>query len=814
MAGPNGNGKQETGPVIGPSYPLFQLAKALHHGRTGGGTAGQRIRKWQAVLQGMLSGDIDVGTRTPLADSPAWVTLEVATGGFATGALLAGGALRPHERALAAELNLPVGEDTRTRLNAYFLSEDGLARLAAMAETGCFRIEVPEEGALLVVAWLQRHGDISAAQDLLDQLVPFFDRLRFFPIPAADPPRSGALVCVQTVGQTIEALDRMASHQQVSAQADAILVWTPLYDHAVDLLLATVDGAPPRLDRDAAGRPGRDERGRSLVGGGRICRITPPGWPDRARALLAAYGAATLRQAASRRWQDTAGAFRRFLRAIDAHADGRAVPAGEQAHLERALAHFIAKWGVPASDRHRARRQAQARQCAGPLHRDIARLLARRLAELPKADGLADPALASRPIDAAESESTMPDGTAIPSYLARKVDRAQLATIEDLIGQGYLASADLLAAILPQVTAEIGASGFRDAALRRLFTPLYRAFRRRRSLLLLNLESQVGLGELPWVAAIEAHRGDTLADRDLAETALRDVTLLALRHFPYAIIPNKLVQELQALTRQAGLALPLVSEIAADIFMGAFSTPYLAAADRAGGLLAGTLYERYYGIDFAAVRALASERARQRAAERESGSGSAESGVSRGRRPVDPSLIAFATLCSRRAHLGERPGWSVAGNGAIIEQQQILTTQNLATLYGGLALESALAPVLPALAEQCFRWICRRQQHRVHGRHAGLIMLKKTGYAWRQMIFFLALLPDADQPAFLDWMRQHLAAQSAGFRARFAPAVTGLASAMAGRAATDDGGRPFLGWAVGDHWLMPADDRRPWSAHR
>ena len=805
MAGPNGSGKDGTGPVIGPQYPLFQLAKALHHGRTGGGTAEHRIRKWQAVLHGMLAGDIDVGTRTPLADIPAWVTLEVATGGFATGALLAGGALRPHERGLATELNLPIGGQTRALLNAYFLGEDGQARLAAMTDTGHFRIEVPEEGALLVVYWLARHGETGAAQDLLDHLVPFFDRLRFFPIPASDAPRSGALVCLQTVGQTIEALDRMAPQQQASAQADAILVWTPLYDRAVDLLLATVNGAPPRLDRDAAGRLRRDERGLSLVGGGRICRITPPGWPDRARALMAAYGAATLRQAASRRWQDTAGAFRRFLQAIDAHADGRTVPAGEQAHLERALAHFIAKWGVPTTDEHRARRMAQARQCTGPLHRDIARLLTQRLAGLPKADGLADPALASRPIDAAESRPTVPDGTAIPRHLSRKVGRAQVATIEDLIGQGYIASTDLLAVILPQITADIRAAGFRDPALRHLFTSLYRAFRRRRSLLLLNLESQVGLGELPWIAAMEPHRGDTLADQDLAKTALQDVTLLALRHFPYAIIPNKLVQELQALAHQAGLGLPLVREIAADIFMGAFSAPYLAAADRAGALLAGTLYERYYGIDFAAVRALASERARRRQAERE--------GVSARHRPADPSLIAFATLCSRRAHLGERPGWSIAGNGAVIEQQQILTTQNLATLYGGLALESTLGPVLPGLAERCFRWICLRQQRRVHGRHAGLIMLKKTGYAWRQMIFFLALLPDADQPAFLDWMRQHLAAQSAAFRARFAPAVTGLASAMAGRGATDDGGRPFLGWAVGDHWLMPADDR-PWSARR
>ncbi|MBK7842034.1 MAG: hypothetical protein IPJ49_31050 [Candidatus Obscuribacter sp.] len=41
-----------------------------------------------------------------------------------------------------------------------------------------------------------------------------------------------------------------------------------------------------------------------------------------------------------------------------------------------------------------------------------------------------------------------------------------------------------------------------DPALARLFLQLYIAFRKRRSLLLLNLESQVKLEELPWLSVI------------------------------------------------------------------------------------------------------------------------------------------------------------------------------------------------------------------------------------------------------------------------------------------------------------------------
>lgn len=65
----------------------------------------------------------------------------------------------------------------------------------------------------------------------------------------------------------------------------------------------------------------------------------------------------------------------------------------------------------------------------------------------------------------------------------------------------------------------------------------------------------------------------------------------------------------------------------------------------------------------------------------------------------------------------------------IIEQQQILTTQNLAALFAGLNLPDALRGQLGEMAKQCFRWICRRQQMKVGNWHARLIMLKNTAYA-------------------------------------------------------------------------------------
>ena len=130
---------------------------------------------------------------------------------------------------------------------------------------------------------------------------------------------------------------------------------------------------------------------------------------------------------------------------------------------------------------------------------------------------------------------------------------------------------------------------------------------------------------------------------------------LALDGFPGTLLPNPLVRELSALAREAGAELPWVEELAADIFMGRFSAKFLRAAHLAGELLAGSLYARYYDIDYAALPV-----------------------------PDEPgkrgsSSAAFDALCRSRAGAPRGHG-PVAANGMVIEQAQILTTHNLATL--------------------------------------------------------------------------------------------------------------------------------------
>ena len=326
-----------------------------------------------------------------------------------------------------------------------------------------------------------------------------------------------------------------------------------------------------------------------------------------------------------------------------------------------------------------------------------------------------------------------------------------------------------------------------------LYAAIYRAFRRRRSLLLLNLEKQVRMEELPWVAAVEPFRRQDFTTREVSQRAFKDVVTLTLRAFPQAILPNKLLQELGALAKGAEMKVPLVEELAADIFMDNFSPKFIEAAKRAAELLDGSLYARYFGLDCAAIRKLPETKP--------------EPKKPWFRRQISNVPNPFVEMCIARAGVNSAPGWDVARNGMVIEQAQILTTHNLAILFDAFNLAEELRGELHGMAERCFRWICRRQQAKSDEWHAKLIMLKNTAYAWRQMIFYLSHLPGDEVQAFLAWAEGHLREQSEDFRVRFAPALQGLVAAHAGYSLDDlspqtEAARCFLGWTKTRHWVF------------
>ncbi|MYW01435.1 hypothetical protein GT354_24780, partial [Streptomyces sp. SID3343] len=466
---------------------------------------------------------------------------------------------------------------------------------------------------------------------------------------------------------------------------------------------------------------------------------------------------------------------------------------------------MVRRRGLPGSERHTALREAQAANAARPSYHALAQVVVRRLAALDQSTGSPDVDALTGPVTEAEyAESGTTFGAPVPDAIRRVVETAHRAPIAVLIERGVVPSAEVLAELVPQLVASTAARAYPDEALRRLMTAHYRAFRNRRSLLLVDLQHQVRVDELPWVQAVARHRRDGDASREGARIALGHLGELALQGFPATILPNRLVRELSTLARDAGIEVPFVEELAADIFMGRFSAKFLRAAALAGEVLRGSLYERYYDIDYAEIALLGDDLPRndlpgdaEVSAPRRKGWGSANR---------DPAA-EFGTLCQRRAKSaggGAGHRWSAAGNGTVIEQAQILTTHNLAALVRPIGVEPGLC--WADLAARCFTTVCRLVGL-VPTQSWPMATIKDAAYAWRQLTFHLSMCGPREQAGVLAWFDDELARHPDHVAARLAPAVAGLRLVAAGGrfdgAGVADGGRArrLLGWSTDGHWL-------------
>lgn len=773
-----------------PDYALGRLEQAVaaatnHADPAVRQRAATRADQWRAVLSGMSDGTLTVGARAPVAGAPVWVTLAVLHGGFASGEFAAEGPLQAHEEALLAELGARAHESPRGRLNRHFLGDAGQAALLTAVREGRLSVAVPEEGALAVVAWLLAHGQALEGLDLVATLRPWLPRLRFYPRLEPTPRPSGSVVRVATAGELARALRAAKPRPDIAAMNAALRVWHPLYDRLVALWLATVAGEPPRFE------PTRRASGQPDIAGGWPGQVLPPGWTEQRDAWLADHRAAT--QTTPQRNKTDDSGFTRLREALERWTPPQSLNPRDAGRVRQTLAGVAARGG-PGTPQHAARRAAQAVIAARPSNHDLAEVVARRLGRFPKDAGL--PTLDAVAADIADGECEgVPAGAEIPAHMITKAARALEASIAELIDRGVIGSAEVLAIVLPQITSHVAAAGISDPGLRDLYTAIYAAFRKRRSLLLLNLEHQVRFDELPWISALAPLRRDGLDTRALARQTLEEVTVLALTGFPETILPNPLVREMAALIDRAGLSLPLVEEVAADIFMGTFTSKWSTAAATATALLTGTLYARYYDLPARDDAALVATKAQPK---------------QRGGWLAKATADAFAALCAARAReAGAAGGSHVARNGAVLEQSQILTTHNLAALIAGLGLTDRVRVLAPSLAERALRFVVRRQAQVAPGLKAQLQAVKNAAYAWRQAIFFLSFCePDAQWSA-VHALARDVAAADPAWAGRFAPAVAGLRMVLGGGRFDDDGrgeqpsqARRFLGWSVGKHWLL------------
>jgi hypothetical protein len=767
--------------ITSSPYATDRLARAVARAAQRGdaedrGRARVKARQWRDVVDGMASGRIHVGSRAPVAATPAWVTLEVVHGGFATGRGVAEAPLTADEAARLAELPEGAPGDTnRERLNLWYLSDAGQVELRDAVHSGRYRVDVPEEGAIAVVVLLLDKGFTEQALDLLLELHPFLRRLRFTPSFEPAVRLSGTAVRVAPVAEVAKSLRTVRMPPQVAVMRETLGVWHPLYDRLVALWSRTVEGELPHLDPTGG------------VCGGWPCRQWPTDWARERTQWLADYTEACGEHRLSGGHTHPKSNFTRLRAALLACPDNSGALTGrEVGWIRRALANTVARHGAPSSAQREELRSAQTVTAVAATNSEFARVLAQRLDRYPADGGL--PSL--DPVAAVVSEQDtaareLLHGLAIPHRLVHKATRALEAPPDELIRLGVITSGETLAAVLPQLTSRLMGTDIDDPVVAGLYEQVYTAFRRRRSLLLLNLEHQVRFDELPWITALAPFRASARDNAVAVYRSLRQTTMLALTAFPYTALPNPLIAEFGALSTLAGISLPLVEELAADIFMGTFTAKWREAAAVTSRTMAGTLYANYYDLPGA------------------SGWAPQPTSTIRWRKKTAPD---FARLCAERAMEAGDARNTVARNGAVLEQGQILTTHNLAVLVDGLDLTNQLRENAPELAWRTLDWVVGRLAQQTPDPHAALIQVKNAAYAWRQAIFLLSFAEPSVQTSQVHRLGE--LAAGAGIGARFAPAVDGLAHIIDGgrftALGTVPGGhsRRFLGWAVGGHWWL------------
>jgi hypothetical protein len=679
--------------------------------------------QWKQTFSGMISGALSVGSRKP-TNAPVWVTLKVLSGGFASGEYMA--SLQPED--------IP---------NSEFLNIEGASRLGEMLDTGLYRIEVPENGALLVVIWLLRRGCVTEAESIINEISPWFDTLRFYPKQAETPLDVTPVISVQCAGDACKMMkDNLANCsnpsipriRNVMSSERSASNWIPLKKDLLCLFSKTLECEHSPMYK-VSPENGKVMFEQILVDGKTILKRVniiheecskndgsqgcgwpfqqyPEGWLQEATMLYNRYEDIVCKEDLElAEWKKIYSVehLNKSVRNKGTVADmikilkvcvkqGTKELSGRQVGLIRSiLSGSNTKRGNPSSETFNIsfyRLEVTNNSC-------YIKEMIDRLSKYDQSCGLELETINNLMVDCEYGQ--------MPASMRSKIDRLRIGTVSDLLESGIITSSEVIGHLIPSLVAQTTTMCIDDITLRRLYYALKIAFSKRRSLLLLNLQSQVVISELPWMKQLISHC-NVVATTDAHKKASRDTLELVvcetLSHFPQTIIPNILIKSLKELAVASGLSIHFVNEIAADIFEGRFVQKYVSAVRKASVVLKGTLYERYYNLNFPTEEDVFG---------------------------VDDLINKCISLSGCESSNRWRP---ISDNGRILEQEQILTSHNLAGLYDALGLSDKLNGY--KLARKTWMWILKSLNNIPEDYKSMLQMYKNIAYAWRQLIFYIS----------------------------------------------------------------------------
>jgi hypothetical protein len=675
-----------------------------------------KASKWADVAQGIWSGLLNIGSRAPVEGTPTWVTLEVLQGGFASG-------------------NYKAALKSDDASNESWLTAEGMERMEKMLETGHYHVSVPEHGAIPAIVWLLQQGREEDAKKILEEIQPWFSRLRFYPDAADTVPPSGQVVSVETV-ETVkdnlsELLQRATDLSNPSVVARIGLVTAmryimPLKWRMAALFLQTLQCQHAPSFQKADGKTVRNGQNpvytvhADCPAGADYCgwplQVFPEGWLEEAKVLLSEVDDAVpeckLNQACMQDGKGM-GTLITVLRACCSDEGHKSLSGRTVSMLRNVLAGLYTRSGALGSEKYhqyhkRLQQMVNTVLEYSPPSEQIPPVLA-RLQNYAADQGLSSEAVVE------VSEPVLISGKMVklaPS-ITNQIKRATSGTLQKLINIGLVTSSEIVATLVGPIAAEAVSTAIENRELRLLSIQIRKAFFARRSLLLTNLQSQVKIHELPWTKPFVDLRSNKAGS---SREVLEQIFTTCIKNFPQTILPNKLLQSMRSLILDAGIKeLYMTDELAADIFYGSFSSKFSAMALVAAKALKGTLYERYYGLA-------------EHWAELEKEGADAEQ---------------FSIICCKAAGVGRWVGYrGIAENGSIIEAQQVLTTHNLAQLVTTLDLKDKVD--WNVLVIKTWNWILELFDQLVKPGasdwRGSLQNGKDVAYAWRQLIFYMSMM--------------------------------------------------------------------------
>gem|GEM_PF-5162561 len=111
--------------------------------------------------------------------------------------------------------------------------------------SGCYKINIPEEGALLTIAWLLSKNLLSPVVKIIDEILPYMDILRFYTLITDEPTGNSTEFYLNTFGDCIKKLKQFKSGADILRQRETIAIWIPLYDEYINHFIKAIKGELP-----------------------------------------------------------------------------------------------------------------------------------------------------------------------------------------------------------------------------------------------------------------------------------------------------------------------------------------------------------------------------------------------------------------------------------------------------------------------------------------------------------------------------------------------------------------------------------------